>query len=337
MMDSPVVSVIIPCRNEELFIEQCLLSLLKNDFPHESTEILVIDGESEDNTGKILEGLINSNRNIRVISNPGKTFPKAVNTGIRQSRGDFVLIAGAHATYPYDYISNCIKEITLYNADNVGGVLLTLPYEKSHTAELITEVLSNPFGVGNSKFRTGSKEPVETDTVFGGCYRRDVFNKYGLFNENLVSTSDYEFNRRIKRSGAKIMLIPNIVITYYTRSTLSTFLQNNFRNGYWAIFPIAFTDHFPVSVRHLVPLIFSFAMICLAIISFINSFALILLLLLISVYFMTAIVFTLRSAKNKFRDFFSMPLLFFGLHFIYGLGSIYGFAHLIRKKMGISS
>lgn len=332
-MTNPPVTVIVPCRNEKMFIRDCIGSLLKNDYPVGLVEIIIVDGQSIDGTTDIIKEFSRQYKNIKYIPNPLKTFPAAVNVGVKSSGGDYIIIAGAHALYPRDYISECIKYSIEYNSDNTGGVLETIPIDGGFTAGIITRVLSNKFGVGNSGFRTGTGKIVLTDTVFGGCYKRNVFEKWGLLNENLVSTSDYEFNRRIAKKGAKIILVPSIRITYYTRSAFFDFMKNNFRNGYWAIYPIAFADHFPVSIRHLVPLFFILFIFTFTFLSFIFQQALIILLLVLSVYLFASLFYSFRSPGKKIPNSMVMPLFFILLHLSYGLGSVFGVGALIRKKL----
>ena len=331
-MSLPTISVIVPCRNEKAFISACLKSLLDNTYPKIKTEILVIDGESNDGTLDILKDLAAKNPVVRVISNPKRIFPAAVNKGISNSTGEYIFIIGAHADYPEDYLSKCIEYSIKYDTDNIGGVLDTIPVEKGFTAEIITSVLSNPFGVGNSKFRTGTTGITETDTVFGGCYKRNVFDRWGLLNENLVSTSDYEFNRRIKKNGARIFLVPSIKATYYTRSSFLPFIRNNFRNGYWAIYPIAFTSHFPVSLRHLVPLFFTAGIMTLTFLSFYIKEALLLLTGILSVYLIASLYFSFRNNGNNVIQSSCMPLFFLLLHLTYGTGSIAASFRLLKKS-----
>ena len=255
-MNQPFVTIIIPSRNEEKFISDCLDSFIENDYPKEKLEILVVDGASIDNTRKIVFGYEKKYNYIRLLDNPLKIFPTAVNLGIKASKADFILIAGSHARYKKDYVSKCIYNSFKYNANNVGGILITIAIEDNFISEAITIVLSSRLGVGNSVFRTGSNKVIEVDTVFGGCYKREVFDKIGYFNENLISTSDYEFNKRLRRNGGKIYLNPEIKAYYYTRTSLKRFLSNNFRNGFWSIYPLAFVNYLPVSLRHLIPLFF---------------------------------------------------------------------------------
>lgn len=335
-MNNPVVSIIIPCRNEELFILECVTSLLNQDYPPEKVEILIIDGNSTDGTLKILQQVTEKNSNVRTVTNPRNIFPAGVNIGINQAKGDYIFIAGAHARYPENYISGCITNSQKYDADNIGGVMETIPFEDNFTGRLITKVLSSPFGVGNSKFRIGSSEVIETDTVFGGCYKKEVFEKHGKFNENLVSTSDYEFNKRIKQKGARIFLVPEIKIKYFTRSTLWKFLKNNIRNGFWSIYPIAFTDHFPVSLRHLIPLVFLLTLIITGCLSFFFKSCLIIFLAIILLYMFSSLSYSIIAAGKKYHYIMFLPVLFFGLHITYGIGSIWGVFKVIRRRLSIN-
>lgn len=331
-MTYPFISVIIPCRNEESFIAKCIDSLLANDYPKDKIELFIIDGLSTDTTLDIVRSYLPEFPFIKIISNPKKVFPAAVNIGISHSGGDLIFIIGAHATYETDYFSKCVENCLNYSADNVGGVLNTVPVNNDLAGSLISFVLSNPFGVGDSKFRTGSGSIIEVDTVFGGCYKKEVFQKYGLFNENLISTSDYEFNKRIKNQGARIMLIPDIEITYFTRSTINKFIKNNLRNGFWAIYPIALTDTMPVSMRHLIPLIFVLAIFLLLVLSIKWSLFLQILLALLIVYLLCSLYFSLRLIGRKTYLIPLLPIVFFTLHLTYGLGSLWGAIRVILSK-----
>ena len=329
----PFISVLIPCHNEETFIAKCIDSILANDYQADRMEIFVIDGISVDNTISVITEYSSKFSHIRILSNPKKIFPAAVNIGIRASHGDFIFIMGAHAEYPPNYFSECVSFSVKNNADNVGGILKTIPVSNDFIGSMVSIVLSNPFGVGNSKFRTGSDKITEVDTVFGGCYRKEVFEKYGLFKEELISTSDYEYNKRIRKKGAKIFLDPDIVVNYYTRSTITAFIKNNIRNGIWAVYPIAPTDHFPVSLRHLIPMLFIIILLVSILLSFYFKCFLILLLAITVVYLFTALVFSVKSSGKQYHYILFMPFLFLGLHLTYGFGSILGLIKAVFKKI----
>lgn len=203
----PFVTVIVPCRNEERYIRGCLDSLIANDYPKDRLEILIVEGMSDDSTPTIVEEYAASYSFIRVIANPRRIKPTALNLGVQQSRGDVIMIADAHSFYPVDYISSNVKYLLDSGADNVGGVGRILPARQTKIAQTISLVLSHPFGSGNAYVKTGSSKPRWTDAVAFGCYRREIFQRIGMFREELVRSSDLDFNNRIRRAGGKILLV----------------------------------------------------------------------------------------------------------------------------------
>jgi len=307
------VSIIIPCQNEEKYIGKCLDSIINQDFPKENLEVLVIDGMSEDKTKEIIEKYANQYSFIKLLENSKKFTPFGLNIGVKEAKGEIILRMDAHASYEKDYISKCVKYLNEFNADNVGGILKTLPAENTISAEAIALSLSHPFGVGTSYFRLGAKEPREVDTVFGGCYKREVFEKIGLFNENLKRSQDIEFNLRLKRAGGKILLVPDIISYYYPKSNLEDFFLHNFEDGTWAVLPLKFVKT-PLKLRHYIPLIFVLTL-PLSIWPYIP----------ISLFFSAQIAFCEKDP----RLFFVMPLIFATRHFGYGLGSIWGLVKII--------
>lgn len=180
-MDFPFVSVIIPCRNEEKFIGQCLDSITTQDYPKDRIEVMVVDGMSEDGTREIIKNHIEKYESIKILDNPGRIVPKALNIGIENARGNVILRMDAHNIYEKDYISKCIKYLNEYKADNVGGICITLPGSDDLMARSIALSLAHPFGVGNAYFRIGSEEPKYVDTVPFGCYKKEVFGKKSAF------------------------------------------------------------------------------------------------------------------------------------------------------------
>ncbi|MDD5571498.1 MAG: glycosyltransferase family 2 protein [Bacteroidales bacterium] len=315
------VTIVIPFRDEEKFIAKCIDSVLENDYPRESMEIILVDGLSTDNSVNIINDYIKKHSFIKVIENKNKIFPCAVNIGYKASKGDYLIILGAHAVYEKDYISKCIETSLQYSADNAGGVLTTVGLNEDFIGKSISYVLSSSFGVGNSTFRTGCDTVKEVDTVFGGCYKRSVFEKIGLFNEDLVSSSDMDFNVRLRKNGGKIILSPSIKATYYTRTSFKKFLKNNFRNGFWAVYPMRFVDYIPVKLRHFVPLLFLLGLLGGTLISLVLPLFCFLLTGAIFLYFLTAYIFSMKFMSNGFLYFLFLPFLFFILHVTYGVGS----------------
>ncbi|MEW6556116.1 MAG: glycosyltransferase [Elusimicrobiota bacterium] len=329
-----VVSVIIPCRNEEKFIGKCLDSIIVQDYPKDNLEVLVVDGLSDDETKKIVKNYSEKYSFIKLLENLKKITPCALNIGIKNAKGEIIIRMDAHAAYEKDYISKCIKYLHEYNADNVGGRMVTSPQNDTFIGRAIINVLTSRFGVGNSDFRTGANQPKETDTVFGGCYKREIFDKIGYFNENLSSSQDMEFNIRLKKSGGKIMLFPDIISYYYTRSDFKSFCKNNFRNGVWAIYPMKFTEHIPVRLRHFIPLVFVASLFGSLILSFFSTVFIYLFLIIILAYILANLYFSAKIAiqEKNFRYFLVLPIIFAALHIAYGFGSIVGLGKVLVSK-----
>lgn len=330
--DNMFVSVIIPCKNEAKYIGQCLDSIIDNDYPKDLFEILVIDGMSCDDSRAIVENYAKQNPCIRLLENHKKITPSAFNIGVRHARGEIIAIMSAHAKYDERYISNCVKHLNQYNADNVGGIMKTLPQTSGIFGKAVTLCLSHNFGVGNSFFRVHTDKARWVDTVFGGCYRRDIFGKIGFFNENLTHSQDIEFNRRLKKAGGRTLLAPDIIANYYARTDFVSFCKHNFRNGMWAVLPFIYSDVIPVSLRHLVPLTFVIGLFISAIMAVFLQWSLWCFTGICGTYALANLIASLQVAlrEKDIRYMMAMPIAFSTLHVLYGLGSVWG----IFKMMG---
>lgn len=229
---APLVSVLVPCRNEVACIEKCLDSILANDYPRESIEILVIDGLSDDGTEAILRVYAEADSRVRVLTNPQRVVPHALNLGLRRAAGEIIMRMDAHAKYPPHYISALVGWLLRTDADNVGSACVTLPENGTAQARAIAVALAHPFGVGDARFRLGTTEPRWVDTVPFGCFRRDVFERIGGFDEELARNQDDEFNHRLLKSGGKILLVPGVVAHYYARGSLRQLARMYFQYGY---------------------------------------------------------------------------------------------------------
>lgn len=329
----PFVSVIIPCRDEELFIGKCLESIILQDFPKENLEVLVINGNSEDETRKIVKEFALKYPFIRPLDNPQKFTPFGLNIGIKASRGEIIIRMDSHAGYEKDYISKCVRYLQESGADNVGGVIKTLPAKNTLQARAIAKVLSHPFGAGASYFRIGSKKPRFVDTVFGGCYKREVFDPppggIGFFNEKMIRSQDIEFNKRLKKAGGKILLHPDIVAYYYPQADFRKFFKHNFTDGFWTTYPLKFKVRF-FSLRHLMPLFFAAGFSGSLILGFFSIWFKILFILIFGSYLLINLFFSFKIAlKEDLRYSFILPPVFFNRHFAYGLGSLWGLIKIL--------
>ncbi|MFT0488947.1 glycosyltransferase family 2 protein [Bacteroides thetaiotaomicron] len=250
-----MLSVIIPIYNEEKYIAKCLESILEQDYPKNDLEVILVDGMSNDKTREIVASYTEKYFFIRLIDNPNRIAPWAMNLGIKEAKGDVIMRLDAHAIYETNYFSSLVYGLAKYEADNIGAVCKTDVLSKTSKTLAIREVLSNKFGVGNSVFRTGIQGDQEVETVPFGCWKREVFEKYGYYDVRLVRNQDIELNKRIIHGGGKIVIIPDTYSTYLARETYSKLAKNNFGNGKWNILTVFYTGELrSLSVRHFVPL-----------------------------------------------------------------------------------
>ncbi len=331
----PLVSIIIPCRNEEKYIGKCLASIIAQDYPKDKLEVLVVDGMSEDGTREVIKDYVLKNPYIKLLDNPKRIVPTALNIGVKNAQGDIILRMDAHNIYEKDYVGKCVTYLTKHDVDNVGGIWITLPGNETSIGKSIALALSHPFGVGNAYFRTGSKEPRYVDTVPFGCYKKEVFEKIGLFDEDLVRNQDDEFNLRLIKNGGKILLVPDIVSYYYARDSLEKLWKMYFQYGYFK--PLVAQKIGAVFTwRQLIPAIFVGSLIFTGLLSFFSSYFLWLFLLIIGLYLSANLAFSFSIALKKGLKLLpALPISFATLHFSYGLGYLKGvwdFVVLRRHK-----
>jgi succinoglycan biosynthesis protein ExoA len=331
----PFVSVLLPCRNERPFIRDCLDSILTSDYPPDQFEVLVMDGMSDDGTRETVQEVARACPRVRLLDNVRRITPAGLNLGIGAARGDLIAWMSAHNVYREDYLRRCVEAMEAYGADNAGGGIVTVARGSGPWATAVVAVLTHPFGVGNSEFRTsaGQGEPRWADTVFGGCYRREVFDKIGLFNERLVRGQDMEFNLRMRRAGCRTLFVPAITSDYMARTSPLELVRHTFTNGAWAILPFAYSNGMPVSVRHLVPLGFALALLgglTLATFTRVGVWAL---GVILAAHLGATIFLSVRVAARGVdpRAAIFMPPAFLLLHLSYGLGSVWGTMRLLFK------
>jgi glycosyltransferase involved in cell wall biosynthesis len=330
----PFVSIIVPCFNEERFISVCLDSMIDNDYPKERMEILAVDGQSRDKTLDILQKYAQNHSFLKIINNPKKITPAALNLGIKNSNGEIIIKMDAHSIYQKDYISKCVKYLLEWEkqgAQNVGGVLKPLPAQDTIMAKAIAISLSSGFGAGSSIFRTGTDKPVWADTAAFGCYRKETLIRLGLFDERMAQIEDFELNSRLRKAGGKILLAPDIVAYYYPSSYDSwSFFRHNFTDGFWTTYPIKFGFR-SFSLRHLVPLVFVLSLFLSFAAGIFLFLPRILFDFIIISYILTNLIFSFKIAlREGLKYFLIMPFVFAIRHIGYGLGSLWG---LIRIKI----
>lgn len=324
-----MLSVICPIFNEEKYIAQFLDSLLLQDYPMDDLEILLVDGMSKDRTREIVARYTERYPFIRLIDNTEKIVPYAMNRGIDAAKGDVIMRLDAHASYQPDYFSVLVKGLRRLNADNVGTVCKTDVLNKTPKTLAIREVLGNKFGVGNSTFRTGIDREQEVETVPFGCWRKEVFERYGKYDVRLVRNQDIELNKRIIRGGGKIYILPDTYCTYLARETWHALAKNNYGNGKWNILTVYYTKTLSsLSLRHFIPLLFVLSLIIPLLLAFIWwPFALVSAASLVAYTGLLSAV-SLKLSIQKNLNFFYLLITFFVLHLSYGWGSLMGILKL---------
>jgi cellulose synthase/poly-beta-1,6-N-acetylglucosamine synthase-like glycosyltransferase len=249
----PFVSVLVPVRNEERYIERCLYSIARQDYPRERTEIIVIDGLSDDRTRQFIARFANeSTADVRMFENTHKTPAAGMNIGLEAARGDIIMRLDGHAAMATDYVRRCVAALLDSGADCAGGVLQN--EGETFTGRAIALAMSSRFGVGAAAFRTGGAGYV--DTVAFGAYRSEVFDRIGHFAEDIDRGEDDEFNYRLRDAGGAILLVPEARVSYIVRGTLRGLWRQYF--GYGRAKPEVLRRHpAQIRARQLIPPLFT--------------------------------------------------------------------------------
>lgn len=251
----PMVSVIMPVYNEQKWIARAVRGVLANDYPGDRLELLVVDGRSTDETREIVRSLQREDPRVRILDNPKRQKSAALNLGIAESRGDVLIRVDAHAEYPEDYVSRLVEGLHHFGADNIGSLRHTsVPHALVPAA--LALLVDSRFAAGNAYYRTGSRRVREVESVFGGCYRREVFDRIGTFDERLIRCQDRDLNDRLRAAGGKIVLDPGFHCLYHARSDLKGYLRWQAEGGEW-VFRAGFITGRPMTRwRNYVPLAF---------------------------------------------------------------------------------
>ncbi len=325
-----MLSVICPIYNEEKYIGRCIESIMQQDYPKDDLEVLFVDGMSKDRTREIISSFLPQCPYLRIINNPKQIVPPAMNIGLREAKGDIIIRLDAHAFFPKNYFSELVKNLIQLEAENVGGVCRTLPVNDTVVCRSIASVLSSSFGMGNSHFRVGAKEVMEVDTVPFGCFHRELFDRIGYFDEELIRNQDDEFNGRIIKNGGKIFLLPQLVIDYFARDTIGKIYKMFYQYGLFK--PLVNKKlGSPATIRQFFPLAFVFGLIVGPFLGFISPWFLVAYVTVLLAYFGLATMFSLRDTRNL-KQLLVQNWTYFVVHFAYGWGYINGLWKLLTHR-----
>lgn len=314
-------------RNESNYIRSCLDSLVNQTFPPEKYEIIVADGRSTDNSRELVSLYEQRSVLVQLLDNPSQNTPSGMNLGIRTASGRIIIIAGAHTIYPVDFVENCVLYLEKTGAEVVGGPVLTVPADESFGAKLVAAILSSPFGVGDSKFRTSSEEGF-VETVPFGAFRREVFDRVGLYNEKLVRNQDNDLNARIRKAGGRIYQTPALTTNYHPVKTFGGLLKYAFRTSRWHAFTLR-ENRGSMGLRHIAPAAFLMLLLFLLPASFVNVYARASLTVILGLYLLTGLYFSARlNAKTNVALRLALPFGAFYFHLAYGAGVLSGISYL---------
>jgi succinoglycan biosynthesis protein ExoA len=322
----PLVSIIVAMRNEERFIERCLDSVATQDYPRELLEVLVVDGRSTDRSREIVSGMLDRVPHLRLLDNERRISPVAFNIGIRNARGKVLTIISAHCSLAPDYVSSCVEYLQKTDADCVGGPIETVG--ETEGAKAIALAMSSPFGVGDALFRYSERESY-VDTLAFGAYRREVFQRVGLFDEELVGSEDDEFNYRLRSQGGKLLLTPAIRSFYYGRSSLGALCWQYFAYGRGKV-RVVRRHPGQIRVRHLIPSLFVLSLLVSGLLGLFSPLFALLLALIVGCYLLAALVVALRISRREGWRYLPLLILAFAcLHLSYGMGFIVGLVRFL--------
>jgi len=321
----PVVSVIMPIKNEEKYIGRSLNAVLNQNYPTGYLEVLVIDGHSSDRTREIISLLSKNSRfPIFLIDNPTGIVPKALNIGLNVAKGEIVIRVDGHCEIQRNYVLRCVTNLqNQENIECVGGTIDTIG--ETFVAQSIALAMSTSFGVGNVAFRVNNGRSHYVDSVPFPAYTRSVFDRIGHFDEEMLCNEDDEFNYRLLKNKGRILLDKDITTRYYSRGSLKALWKQYFRYGLWKV-RVMQKHPGQMRVRQFIPSLFVVTLIISILLMLLIPYGWIFFVTLFGVYVFTVLVISLHSIqRNDLRQLFLLPIIYLTLHTSYGSGFLYGF------------
>lgn len=309
-----------PVYNEARFIERSLGAVLQQDYAPDRMEVIVVDGMSTDGTRRIVTSLQSRYPGLRLIDNPRGIVASGLNIGILQAQGEIIVRVDGHCEIATDYVSKCVQHLVQDDVDGVGGPIDTVG--ETSWARVIALAMSSRFGVGGSAFRTIKDRRMLVDTVAFPAYTKQVIERAGLFDEELVRNQDDEYNYRLRKLGGRLLLAPDVRSRYYSRSSLQSLWSQYLQYGYWKV-RVMQKHPRQMSLRQFVPPLFVCSLlIALAVASFSGvgkwMFG------AISVCYLSASFMISAQIATTGFSILALPATFGALHIAYGLGFLAG-------------
>lgn len=319
-----LVSFCVIAYNEEKAISSLFNDIRNQDYPHDKIEVIFVNAMSEDRTRQLMEEFSKENNGFRrvvVLDNPKKIQAAGWNVAIKEAKGDIIMRIDAHTVIPKEFVSKNVE--CIQSGENVsGGPRPNIAEEDTPWKHTLLLAERSMFGSSIAPYRKGHHKSY-VKSVFHGAYRREVFEKAGLFNENLGRTEDNEMHYRIREAGYKICYNPKIISYQHTRNTWSSMIRQKYGNGYWigltlGIAPKCF------SLYHFVPLCFVLALITAVIMLIFGLHWPLVLLSILYMFFNILMSIVAVIKEKKYIQYILLPFIFVSLHLAYGIGTIVG-------------
>jgi glycosyltransferase involved in cell wall biosynthesis len=332
-----VVSVVIPCYNEERFIGKALQQLA-DQYDNERYEIIVVDGLSEDKTRQVVEQFKQDHPDLsmRLVDNPARNIPTALNLGVAAAHGNIIARMDAHAVPSVGYIRRCVEVLQQENVGVVGMPCRVRAGAGTLTARAIAAAVSHPFGIGDATYRLTEgralQEPV--DTVAFACFKKSLWSQLKGFNESLLTNEDYDFNYRVRMAGQLVLLDRSGHCDYFARTTLRGLAAQYVRYGGWKAQMVKLHPG-SIKLRHLVAPGFVLSLAFLALLGFFRTTFFFLLALEAGLYVLLSLIFGWQAMKRNragIEMLLAMPLTFLTIHLTWGASFLLG---LLRRPRSL--
>jgi len=226
--DRADVSVLVPVLDEAAAIRDTVAAMQGQRFDGR-LEFVFLDGGSEDDTREVLEELARSDPRIRVLDNPARRVPHALNLGLARSTGEYVVRMDAHTHYPPDYIALGVARLQQGDVDWVSGPQLAVG--EGPWSRRIAMALQSRLGVGGASFRLTTDREIDVDTGFTGMWRRATLESHGGWDEGWPVNQDAELAARVRASGGRIVCLPQMAASYSPRESLPALARQYYRYG----------------------------------------------------------------------------------------------------------
>ena len=319
-MKNSRVSLIVPCYNEQASIGLLLDAIRRQTYQLDEIEVIIADGMSDDGTRDAIQDHASQHPelSIRLIDNPQRIIPAALNAAIKAAKGDVIIRLDAHSAPEPDYVDRCLAVLEETGAANAGGVWEIQPGAETWMARSIAVAASHPLGAGDARYRI-SGEPGLVDTVPFGAFRREWLEQIGPFNEELLTNEDYEYNVRIRAAGGVVWFDPSIRSIYFARPDLRALSRQYWRYGFWKVRMLRL---YPDTLRwrQALPPLFVLIAVALGVLSFVFPLARLLFSIQLGVYILTTITFGFLEGvkRNDLGVALGFPLSIWAMHIAWG-------------------